>query len=80
MIGGSRLLSAISALVKRTCADRVSVSAHAKMRRVFRFAYDAIHQNLVQESIGVAVQVIRQGRVGVARTDTLTPPDRKSVV
>ena len=74
MIGGSRLLSAISALVKRTRADRVSVSAHAKMRRVFRFAYDAIHQNLVQESIGVAVQVIRQGRVGVARTDTLTPP------
>ncbi|OGX40732.1 MAG: hypothetical protein A3C53_03955 [Omnitrophica WOR_2 bacterium RIFCSPHIGHO2_02_FULL_68_15] len=67
------MLSAISALVKRTKADGVSVSAHAKTRRVFRFAYDAIHQDLVQESIGVAVQVIRRGRVGVARTETLTP-------
>ena len=74
MLGGSRLLSAISALVKRTKADGVSVSAHAKTRRVFRFAYDAIHQALVQESISVAVQVIRQGRVGVARTETLTRP------
>ena len=71
MIGDSRLLAALSKLVKRTKADGVSACAHAKTRRVFRFAYDAIHQNLVQESVGVTVKVIQDHRVGVASADTL---------
>ena len=58
--------------MKRTKADGVSVCANARTRRVFRFAYEAIHQDLLQESVSVAVQVMRDGRLGVARTDTLT--------
>ena len=73
MLGSSRLVGALTALVKRTRADGVSVSAHAKTCRVFRFAYDAVHQDLVQESISTAVQVVRDQRVGVARTGTLSP-------
>ncbi len=71
MIGESKLLNTLSRLVKRTRADGVSVCAHAKTRRVFRFAYDAIHQDLLQESIGITVKVIRDGRVGVASAEAL---------
>ena len=73
MIGETKLLGALSALVKRTKADGVSVCAHAKTRQVFRFAYEAVHQDLVQDSVTVTVKVIRGRHVGVAGTDTLEP-------
>lgn len=80
MIGGSKLLTALTTLIKRTRADGVSVCGHAKTRRVFRFAFDAIHQNLVQESVGITVKVIRDGRVGVASAATLEPQSLKRCV
>ncbi len=73
MIGETRLLTELSKLVKRTHADGVSVCAHAKIRRVFRFAYGAIHQDLTQESVTVTIKVIRDRRIGVASADTLEP-------
>jgi predicted Zn-dependent protease len=51
----------------------VSALAHAGVRRVFRFAHEAIHQDLIQESVTVTLKVIDGRRVGVASTDTLTP-------
>jgi predicted Zn-dependent protease len=74
MIGQAKLLSALTRLVRRTRADGVIACAHAKTRRVFRFAYQAIHQDLVQESVEVRVKAVRDHRVGVAGTDTLDPP------
>ncbi len=71
MIGETRLLATLAALVKRTRADGVSVCAHAKTRRVFRFADDAIHQDLTQESANVTVKIIQDHHVGVASADTL---------
>ena len=59
--------------MKRTKADGVSVCAHAKNRRVFRFAYEAIHQDVMQEGVSVTIQVINDGRVGVASIDMLEP-------
>ncbi len=73
MIGESRLLGTLSRVMKRIRADGVSACAHAKTRRVFRFAYDAIHQDLMQEMVGVTLKIIRDRRVGVARTETLEP-------
>jgi len=73
MIGSARLLAALSTLAKHARTDGVSACAHAKVRRVFRFADDAIHQDLTQESVTVTVKVIRDRRVGVASTDTLEP-------
>ena len=73
MIGETRLLSTLSDLIKRTRADGISACAHARTRRVFRFAYEAIHQDLVQESVTVTVKVIHDKRVGVASADTLEP-------
>ncbi|PIQ84186.1 MAG: hypothetical protein COV75_03590 [Candidatus Omnitrophica bacterium CG11_big_fil_rev_8_21_14_0_20_63_9] len=73
MIGQAKLLATLSGLVKRTRVDGVSVCAHAKTRRVFRFAFDAIHQDLIQDSVGVTVKVVRDGRVGVASAGTLEP-------
>ena len=71
MIKQAKLLTTLSGLVKRTKADGVSVCAHAKTRRVFRFAYEAIHQDLVQEGVSVTVKVVDDRRVGVASADTL---------
>lgn len=71
MMSSTRLLTALSKLVKRTRADAVSVCAHAKTRRVFRFADNAIHQDLIQEGVVVMVKVIRNRRAGVAGADTL---------
>jgi len=73
MIGSTRLLSELSKLVKRAKEDGVSLCAHARTRRVFRFAYEAIHQDLVQDSITVTAQIIRDHRVGVASAETLEP-------
>ena len=73
MIGQAALLSELTRVVKRTHADSVSAFAHASTRRVFRFAQDAIHQDLAQESLGVTVRVVRKECVGVASTDTWTP-------
>lgn len=73
MIGETKLLTELSRLVKRVKADGVSICAHAKSYRVFRFAYGAIHQDLVQENVTVTVKVIRGRRVGVASADTLEP-------
>ena len=71
MIGELRLLTELSKLTKRAKADGVSACAHASTRRVFRFADEAIHQNLVQERVEVTVKVIQDHRVGVASADTL---------
>ena len=71
MIGATKLLTALSRLAKHTRADGVSLCAHAKRRRVFRFAYGAIHQSLEQDHITVTVNVVRRQRIGVASTDTL---------
>ena len=73
MIGETRLLTELSRLVKRARADGVSVCAHAKTRRVFRFAYDAIHQALVQTQVNITVKIIHGKRLGVASADTLEP-------
>ena len=75
MIGKTRLLGVLGALVKRSRADAISVCAHPTTRHVCRFAYEAIHQNLVQEDVDVVVKVIRGRRVGVASADTLDPRD-----
>jgi predicted Zn-dependent protease len=40
---------------------------------VFRFAREAIHQDLAQESVNVTVKVITGRRAGVGSTDTLEP-------
>jgi predicted Zn-dependent protease len=73
VVGDAKLLEALTTLVKRTRADGMSVCAHAKVRRVFRFAQQAIHQDLIQESVTVTVKLIQDDRVGVAGTDTLEP-------
>src|SRR3989338_952702 len=73
MIGDSRLLTALSKLVKGTRADGISVCAQASTRRVFRFANEAIHQDLAQDSVNVTVKVIANRRVGVGSADTLEP-------
>ena len=71
MIGQTRLLTELTKLVKRTRADGVSVCAQAGSQQVFRFAHDAIHQNVAQETVTVMVKVIQDERVGVASVDTL---------
>jgi predicted Zn-dependent protease len=71
MIGHTRLLDELSRLIKRSKADATSLAAHASSRRVQRFAYDAVHQDLVQESLTVYITVIAGRRVGVATTETL---------
>ena len=73
MIGRAKLLPPMTRLITRAKADGVSVCAHAKTRRVFRFAYEAIHQDLILESVSITVKVVRDGRVGVASADTLEP-------
>ena len=73
MIGETRLAAALSALVKRARADGASVCAHARARQVFRFANEAIHQDLVQEGVTVTVKVLEGRRVGVASANTLEP-------
>ncbi|MBI3320895.1 MAG: TldD/PmbA family protein [Candidatus Omnitrophica bacterium] len=73
MIGESTLLTELSRVVKHTRADGISACAHARTRRVFRFAYEGIHQCLIQESVTVVLKVIQDHRVGVASVDTLEP-------
>ena len=73
MIGSDRLLQALSRLVKRSSADATSISAHASTRRVKRFAYEAIHQDLLQESLTIAIKVVLDRRTGVASTNLLEP-------
>ncbi len=73
MIGQTTLLTELARVVKRLRADGASAFAHAGTRRVFRFAHEAIHQDLTQESIGVTIKVILKGRVGIASTETWTP-------
>lgn len=77
MLGQSKLLTILSDLAKQTKADGVSVTAHATTRRVFRFAYDAIHQNVNQEQLTITVKAINDHRVGVASTNTLQPENLK---
>lgn len=73
MIGDAKLLNALSGIVKRTKADGISACAHAKTRRVIRFADSAIHQDMLQESISITLKVICGRQVGVAGTDALEP-------
>ena len=71
MIGRTQLLEELARLVKRSSADATSVCARGATVRVSRFAYEAIHQDLVQESLTVSVRVVVGQRVGVALTNTL---------
>ena len=71
MIGATPLLQSLSTFVRRVRADHVSVCAQTSSRRVLRFAYEEVHQHVVQESIDVTVRVVRNGRVGVASTGAL---------
>ena len=73
MIGQAKLLTELSRLVKRIPADGVSAFAQASTRQVFRFAQDAIHQDLTQESIIITVKIVLNGRIGIASTETWTP-------
>ena len=73
MIGEAKLLSELSKLVKRTRVDGISVCAQASRRQVFRFAHEAIHQDLIQENVTVTVKVIQDHRVGIASSDTIEP-------
>jgi len=76
MIGSDQLVNALGKLVKRSPADATSVCAEAGTRRVMRFAYEAVHQDLVQESLTVYIKVISNKRMGVASTNLL---DRASL-
>jgi len=71
MIGDTKLLTAVTALVKGARVDGISVCAQAGSRRVFRFAHDAIHQSLLRDTVTVTLKVMQGDRVGVASTDTL---------
>ena len=71
MIGHTRLLEELKRLMKRSRADATTLYAEAGTQRVSRFAYEAIHQDLAQESISVYIKVTVGKRVGVAITDTL---------
>lgn len=71
MIGSSKLLNTLMALVTRSKADSTSVFAEARTRRVLRFAQGRIHQDLVQESLQVSVTARLDRRIGVASTETL---------
>ncbi|MBI3323778.1 MAG: TldD/PmbA family protein [Candidatus Omnitrophica bacterium] len=71
MIGHTKLLEELTRLVKRSRADATSVCAQADARRVSRFAYENIHQDVAQENCSVSVKVVLGKRVGVAVTDTL---------
>ena len=71
MIGHTTLLDQLTRLMKRSRADATTLYAEAGTQRVSRFAYEAIHQDLAQESISVYIKVIVGKRVGVAVTDTL---------
>ncbi len=74
MVGATRLLAALQHAAARTRADGASLLAHASSRQVFRFAHEAIHQDLRQERIEVTIKVLAGGRVGVASTDSLQLP------
>ena len=71
MIGSTKLLNTLGALVKRSKADATSVFAEAQTRRVLRFAQGRIHQDLVQELLRVSVTARLDHRLGVASTETL---------
>lgn len=71
MIGHTKLLEELTRLVKRSRADATSICAEADTRRVSRFAYESIHQDMAQENCSVSVKVVLGKRVGVAVTDTL---------
>ncbi len=73
MIGHTRLLETLRKLVKQSKADATTICAQAETYRVSRFAYEAIHQDLIQESVSVHIKVVRERRVGVAVTDNLEP-------
>ena len=77
MIGNEQLLTKLTRLVKSVKADGVSVCAHAKTRRGFRFANEAIHQDLAQESVDVTLKAVDGGRIGIASADTLEPASLK---
>jgi len=73
MIGDHKILGALMGLVKQAKADAISVCAQTDSRRVFRFAHEAIHQGLVQDTVSVTMKVVQDGRVGTAGTGTLEP-------
>jgi len=71
MVGHERILDELSRLVRRSPAEATSVCAIANTSRVVRFAYEAVHQDLVQESLKVFIKVLNRQRIGVAVADTL---------
>jgi predicted Zn-dependent protease len=76
MIGSASLLGALAQLVRGSPADGTTVYAQAGTRRVMRFAYESVHQDLLQENLTVYVKVLVGQRTGVAATNLL---DRASL-
>lgn len=71
MIGHTKLLEELQRVVARSPADGTLVFAEAGTRRVSRFAFGTIHQDLLQESLSISIKVINGRRAGVAVTDSL---------
>ncbi len=80
MIGSDKLLTPLGKLAKQIKADGLSFCALARSRQVFRFAYEAIHQDLRQESLSITVKAIADGRIGVASTNQLDAKSLKQCV
>lgn len=80
MIGNDKLLTPLTRLVKQVKTDGLTVCAYARSRRVLRFAYEAIHQNIQQESLSVTVKAIADNRIGVASMNQLDAKSLKQCV
>ncbi len=80
MIGAAQLLGALLKLTARPRLEAISACAQARTRRVFRFAYEGIHQDLIQESVSITVTVLHRRRIGIAGTDTLDLPSLRRCV
>jgi predicted Zn-dependent protease len=73
LIGQTRLLRALGAVVKRARSQSISVCAQGGVRQVFRFAKLSIHQDVLQEQLTITVTVADRKRIGIASTDSLVP-------
>ncbi|MBI4355822.1 MAG: TldD/PmbA family protein [Candidatus Omnitrophica bacterium] len=71
MIGRTRLLNTLHSVVKLSKADQTVVSAWSVSRRIMRFAFEKIHQDLAQEDLDLYIKVVVDGRVGVACANSL---------
>ena len=80
MIGRTRLLDTLKSVVRLSKADQTLVSAWSVSRRIMRFAFEKIHQDLAQEDLDLYIKVIVDGRVGVACANSLSLPTLKQAL